>query len=107
MTQAETGASSAETGIPATQHQEQVLAGDQQADKGAAGAATGGQADIPASPHQQQVLAEPAAGPSQGGDAASAQQAADMLLRPATCLKRERGRLHAEGDPAKDLLDTD
>ena len=108
VTQAETGASSAETGIPATQHQEQVLAGDQQADKGAAGAATGGQADIPASPHQQQVLAEPAAGPSQGGDAASAQQAADMVAQAGDMLEagNEEGCMQ-KVTLAKDLLDTD
>jgi hypothetical protein len=66
MTQAETGASSAEAGLPATPHQEEVLAGDQQGDKSAAGAGDAGQADVPASPHQQQVLAEPAAGPAGG-----------------------------------------
>ena len=79
MTQAETGASSADTGIPATQHQEQVLAGDQQGNKNAAGAGGASQANIPASPHQQQVLAEPAAGPSGGGNAASGQQPADLI----------------------------
>jgi hypothetical protein len=81
LTQAETGASSAETGLPATQHQEQVLAGDQQGNKNAAGAGGAGQADIPASPHQQQALAEPAAGPSGGGNAASGQQAAELVAQ--------------------------
>jgi hypothetical protein len=68
MTQAETGASTAAAGLPATQHQEQVLEGDQQGEESAVGA---GQTDVPASPHQEQVLAEPAAGPG-GGDRASA-----------------------------------
>jgi hypothetical protein len=60
VTQAETGASSAETGLPATPHQEQVLAGKQQGESGQAAGASGGagQADVPASPHQQQVLKE-------------------------------------------------
>ena len=56
VTQLETGASGAGTGLPATPHQEQVLAGQQQADTGAAGQSAAGQADVPASPHQQQVL---------------------------------------------------
>ena len=76
VTEVETGASTAATGLPATKHQEQVLAGDQ-GDKAASGASAGGQADVPASPHQQQVLAEPAA----GGNAPSGQQAADLVAR--------------------------
>jgi hypothetical protein len=79
VTQAETGASSAETGLPATQHQEEVLAGDQQGDKAAAGAGDAGQADVPPSPHQQQVLADPARAPAGSGDAASGHQAADLI----------------------------
>ncbi len=63
VTQAETGASSANTGVPATQHQEEVLAGNQQGESGeAAGESGAGQAGVPASPHQQQVLKE-----AQGG----------------------------------------
>ena len=62
VTEAETGASTAESGMPATKHQEQVLKGDQQGDKAASGDAAAGQAGVPASPHQEQVLAEPAAG---------------------------------------------
>jgi hypothetical protein len=77
VTEAETGASAAETGMPATKHQEQVLADDQQGDKAASGDAAAGQAGVPASPHQEQVLAEPAA----GGDAASGQQAADLVAQ--------------------------
>jgi hypothetical protein len=80
--QTETGASSAGSGLPATEHQQQVLAGHQQGeDATATGAA--GQAGVPASPHQRQVLAEPAAGPA-GGDTESGQavelvaQAAEM-----------------------------
>jgi hypothetical protein len=103
VTEAETGASSAETGLPATKHQEQALAGDQQGDKGA-GAGAAGQADVPASPHQQQVLAEPVAGPSGGG----VQQAADLVA--------EAGDMAEAGDEegcmqkvaqAKDLLGID
>ena len=75
-TQAETGASGAATGFPATPHQEQVLRGDQQGDKSAVGASAAGPADVPASPHQQQVL-KPAAGPAGSSDAV--QQAADLL----------------------------
>jgi hypothetical protein len=104
VTEAETGASSAETGLPATKHQEQVLGGDQQGDKGAAGAGAAGQGDVPASPHQQQVLAEPAAGPSGGG----VQRAADLVA--------EAGDMAEAGDEegcikkvaqAKDLLGID
>jgi hypothetical protein len=57
VTQAETGASSTGTGLPATPHQEQVLAGKQQGGTGAAGQSGAGQAEVPATPHQQQVLA--------------------------------------------------
>ena len=59
VTQAETGASSAATGLPATQHQESVLAGDhQQGETEAAGASDAGQGEMPASPHQQQALTQ-------------------------------------------------
>ncbi len=74
VTEAETGASTTESGMPATKHQEQVLAGNQQGDKSTAGDAAAGQSGVPASPHQQQVLAEPAAGPS-------GQQAADLVTQ--------------------------
>jgi hypothetical protein len=57
VTQLETGASGAGTGLPATKHQEQVLAGQQQGATGAGGQGAADQADVPASPHQQQVLA--------------------------------------------------
>ena len=57
VTQAETGAGSAGSALPTSPHQEQVLAGKQQGDTGAAGQGAAGQADVPASPHQQQVLA--------------------------------------------------
>ena len=69
VTQAETGASSAGSELPATPHQEQVLAGKQQGETGAAGQSAAGQADVPASPHQEQVLA--------GGQ--TGQQAADLI----------------------------
>jgi hypothetical protein len=71
VTQAETGASSADTGLPATPHQEEVLAGNQQGKSGeAAGAGEADQGDMPESPHQQQALAE-----TQGGG----QQPADLM----------------------------
>jgi hypothetical protein len=57
VTQLETGASGAGTGLPATKHQEQVLAGQQQGATAAAGQSAADQAGVPASPHQQQVLA--------------------------------------------------
>jgi hypothetical protein len=55
ITQAETGAS-ADAALPATPHQEEVIAGSQQGGE-ATGATASGQADVPASPHQQQALA--------------------------------------------------
>jgi hypothetical protein len=70
VTQAETGASP-DAALPATPHQEEVLAGDQQSEGEEAGGATSaGQADVPASPHQQQALTE-----TQGAD----EQPADIL----------------------------
>ena len=101
VTEVETGASTAETGLPATKHQEQVLAGDQQGDKAASGA--GGQAAVPASPHQEQVLAEPAA-----GKAASGQQAADLVAQASdmAAAGNEEGCMQKVAE-AKDLLDTD
>jgi hypothetical protein len=71
VTEAETGASSADTGLPATPHQEEVLAGNEQGKRGdTAGASDAGQADVPASPHQQQVLA---------GTQGAGQQPADLM----------------------------
>jgi hypothetical protein len=68
--QAETGAST-DAAMPATQHQEEVLAGEQQGGSEETGTATsGGQAEAPASPHQEETLAE-----TEGGD----QQPADLL----------------------------
>jgi hypothetical protein len=58
VTQAETGASSADTGLPATPHQEEVLAGSQQGNTAQAGASDAGQGEMPASPHQQQALTQ-------------------------------------------------
>jgi hypothetical protein len=69
VTQVETGASGAGSPLPASPHQEQVLAGKQQGETGAAGQGAAGQADVPASPHQQQVLASGQTG----------QQAADLV----------------------------
>ena len=94
VTEAETGASTAESGMPATKHQEQVLAGDQQGDKAASGDAAAGQAGVPASPHQEQALAEPAAGGNaQAADLVS--EASDMAAaatRKAACRKWPRRR---------------
>jgi hypothetical protein len=73
VTQAETGASSADTGLPATQHQESLLAGDQQSQTAdAAGASDTGKEEMPASPHQQQALTQQT---EQGGE----QQPADLI----------------------------
>ena len=102
VTEVETGASTAETGLPATKHQEQVLTGDQQGDKAALPAA-GGQAAVPASPHQEQVLAEPAA-----GKAASGQQAADLVAQASdmAAAGNEEGCMQKVAE-AKDLLGID
>jgi hypothetical protein len=104
VTQTETGASSAKTGLPATKHQEQVLAGNQQGDKSTAGAGAAGQADVPESPHQQQALAEPAA----GGNAASGQQAADLVAQASDMAEagNEEGCMQKVAE-AKDLLGID
>ncbi len=64
--EAETGASTTASGMPATKHQQEVLAGKQEA----GGASTAAQTDAPVSPHQKQVLAS-----SQGGG----QDPADLL----------------------------
>ena len=98
VTQAETGASSAGSGLPATQHQEQVLAGQQQGEAGAAGQSTAGQADVPASPHQQQVLA----------GAQTRQQAADLIAegREMAEAGNEEGCMQ-KGTEAKSLLGID
>jgi hypothetical protein len=103
VTEAETGASTAGTGMPATKHQEQVLAGDQQANKSSADAAAG-QAGVPASPHQEQVLAEPAA----RGHAASGQQAADLVTQASDMAAAgdEQGCMQRVAE-AKDLLGMD
>jgi hypothetical protein len=101
VTEAETGASTTESGMPATKHQEQVLAGDQQGDKAASGDAAAGQAGVPASPHQEQVLAEPAAGPSGQQAADLVAQASDMAAagNEEGCMQKVAG--------AKDLLGMD
>ena len=104
VTEAETGASTAESGMPATKHQEQVLKGDQQGDKAASGDAAAAQAGVPASPHQEQVLAEPAA----GGSAASGQQAADLVAQASDMAAAgdEAGCMQKVAE-AKDLLGID
>ena len=104
VTEAETGASTAESGMPATKHQEQVLKGDQQGDKAASGDAAAGQAGVPASPHQEQVLADRAVGqadilvrllPIRGSDVA-ANWAAHQLHE----LKRASATFGYQLDPA-------
>lgn len=72
VTQAETGASSADTGLPATPHQEEVLAGSQQGNTAQSGASDAGQGEMPASPHQQQAL-------TQQTDQGGGQQPADLI----------------------------
>jgi hypothetical protein len=68
VTQAETGAST-DAPMPATPHQEEVLAGDQRGEGEEAGGATSaGQANVPASPHQQEALAETEGGGQQPTD---------------------------------------
>ena len=68
VTQAETGAST-DAALPATPHQEEVLAGDQQSESEEAGGATSaGQANVPASPHQQEALAKTEGGGQQPAD---------------------------------------
>jgi hypothetical protein len=65
------------------------------------------QGAIPASPHQEQVLAEPAAGPA-GGDAASGQQAADLVAQAGDMAEAgdEEGCMQ-KVTQAKDLLGID
>ena len=105
VTQAETGASSAGTGLPATEHQGQVLAGDQQGDGAAAGGGAVGQADVPASPHQKRVLAERPAG---GGNADPGQQATELVAQASDMMKagNEEGCMQKVAQ-AKDLLGID
>lgn len=76
--QAETGASSAGTGVPATKHQEEVLAGNQQTEESGGVAGGAGQSEMPASPHQQQVV-----GQKQGdhGNMGAEQQPADLITQ--------------------------
>jgi hypothetical protein len=65
VTQAETGAST-DAALPATPHQEEVLAGAQQSgSEETGGASSAGQTEVPASPHQQQALAGPQGGRQQ------------------------------------------
>jgi hypothetical protein len=98
VTQLETGASGAGTGLPATAHQEQVLPGQQQADTETAGQNAAGQADVPASPHQQQVLA----------GAQSGQQPADLVSQAKEMAEAgdEEGCMQKVGE-AKNLLGID
>jgi hypothetical protein len=53
VTEAETGASTTTTGLPATEHQKEVLAGEKRKQGETTGA---GKPVAPVSPHQQQVL---------------------------------------------------
>jgi hypothetical protein len=76
--QAETGASSGGTGVPATKHQEEVLAGNQQTEESGGVAGGAGQSNVPASPHQQQAVGE-----KQGsaGKMAAEQQTAELIAQ--------------------------
>jgi hypothetical protein len=76
VTRAETGAST-DAALPATPHQEQVLAGSQEGG-GAAGASDTGQTDVPASPHQQHALAGAQTGERRGQPADLIAEARDM-----------------------------
>ena len=73
VTEAETGASTTNTEMPATAHQEQVLKGQQGDTAGASAAAQG---DVPASPHQRQTLATGQGGGQDPADLIA--QASDM-----------------------------
>jgi hypothetical protein len=99
VTQAETGAS-ANAALPATPHQEEVLAGSQQG--GEAGPGDAGKADVPESPHQQQVLAGTQTG-ERGG-----QQPADLIAEARDMAKAgdEEGCMQKVVQ-AKDLLGID
>jgi hypothetical protein len=98
VTQLETDVSGAGSGLPATEHQKQVLAGQQQGESGAAGQSAAGQADVPASPHQQQVLA---------GDQAG-QQVTDLIAEAREMAEagNEQGCVQKVSQ-AKDLLGID
>jgi hypothetical protein len=102
VTQAETGASGAGTGLPATPHQEQVLAGKQQGETGATGQSGAGQANVPASPHQQQVLAGAQTGENEG------KQPADLIAEARDMAKagNEEGCMQKLAE-AKSLLGID
>ena len=80
VTEAETGASTTETGMPATKHQEQVLAGDQQGDKAASGAPRGS--------GRCPCVAPPGAGPRRaGGGPPQGNRRPTSSLRRATWLR--------------------
>jgi hypothetical protein len=98
VTQAETGASA--DALPATPHQEEVLAGSQQG--GEAGPSDAGKADVPESPHQQQVVAGTQTG-ERGG-----QQPADLIAEARDMAKAgdEEGCMQKVVQ-AKDLLGID
>jgi hypothetical protein len=103
--QAETGASSAGTGVPATKHQEEVLAGNQQTEESGGVAGGAGQSDVPASPHQQQALEENQGG---AGNMAAEQQTADLITQARDMAEAgdEEGCMNKVGE-AKSLLGID
>ena len=101
VTEAETGASSTESGLPATKHQEQVLTGNQQGDKTAPAPVSG----------RCPGVAPPGAGPRRkaaGGDAAAGQQAADLVAQASDMAEagNEEGCMQKVAE-AKDLLGLD
>jgi hypothetical protein len=98
VTQAETGAGSAGSALPTSPHQEQVLAGKQQGETGAAGQSAADQSGMAASPHQQQVLA--------GGEAG--QQLSDLVAEASEMAEAgdEQGCMQKVNE-AKGLLGSD
>jgi hypothetical protein len=99
VTQVETGAST-DAAMPATPHQEEVLAGEQQGEgEDAGGATSAGQANVPASPHQQEALAETEGGGEQPTDTLA--EARDMAAAgdEAGCMEKVT--------QVKDLLGTE
>jgi hypothetical protein len=70
--QAETGATTSNTGLPATEHQKEVLSGRKAKHGETTGVSGSGQTAAPISPHQQQVLKE-----AQGNN----QQPAELLAK--------------------------
>ena len=99
VTRADTGASSAKSGLPATPHQEQVLAGNQSGESGAGNAGLG---DVPVSPHQRNVLG--AAKTAEAG-ATAGQQPSELIAQASDMAEagNEEGCMQKVAE-VKDLL---